>query len=203
MTVSETKLNSLPEPPGGSGLPFIGETIAFFTDPQFNQKRIAKYGKVYKTNLFGRPTVMMIGSQANTFLFRNENKYVVSSWPKSTRILLGKESLAVNNGSFHTSRRKLLYQAFQPRALSSYIPTMERITDEYLQKWEKMQTLTWYPELRNYTFDIASNLFVSTDGGSDSSIGHYFETWCGVCFRFQSLYPGRTLVRLWQRVKSC
>ena len=187
MTTSDIK--SLPEPPGENGLPFIGETIAFFTDPDFNQKRVDKYGKIYKTNVFGTPTAMMIGSEANTFLFRNENKYVVSSWPKSTRILLGEKSLAVNSGSFHTSRRKLLYDAFQPRALASYIPTMEKITEEYLQKWEQMGTLTWYPELRNYTFDIASNLFVSTDGGSESEVGHYFEVWCQGLFTIPISLP--------------
>ncbi|MGF1589547.1 MAG: cytochrome P450 [Pleurocapsa sp.] len=189
MTTSESKLNSLPEPPGKTGLPFIGETIAFLTDPDFNQKRVEKYGKVYQTSIFGSPTVMMIGSEANTFLFRHENKYVVSTWPKSTRVLLGKESLAVNNGSFHTSRRKLLYDAFQPRALASYIPTMEEITNSYLQKWEKTVRFTWYPELRNYTFDIASNLFVSTDGGSQSSVGHYFEDWCAGLFTIPISLP--------------
>ena len=188
MTTSD-RINSLPEPPGETGLPFVGETIAFFSDPDFNQKRVNKYGKVYKTSIFGSPTVTMIGSEANTFLFRNENKYVVSSWPKSTRILLGKKSLAVNNGSFHTSRRKLLYDAFQPRALASYIPTMEQISDRYLQKWSQMGTLTWYPELRNYTFDIASNLFVSTDGGSDSQVGHYFEVWCKGLFTLPISLP--------------
>ncbi|MBE9043627.1 cytochrome P450 [Pleurocapsales cyanobacterium LEGE 10410] len=188
MTTTEDKLN-LPEPPGENGLPFIGETIAFFSDPNFNQKRIEKYGKIYRTNVFGSPTVMMIGSEANTFLFRNENKYVVSTWPKSTRVLLGKKSLAVNNGSFHTSRRKLLYDAFQPRALASYIPTMEQITNNYLQKWEQTNQLTWYPELRNYTFDIASNLFVSTDGGSQSRVGHYFEVWCAGLFTIPISLP--------------
>ena len=187
--MTATDINSLPEPPGGGGLPLIGETIAFFTDPDFNSKRVAKYGKVYQTNIFGSPTVVMIGSQANTFLFRNENQYVVSMWPKSTRILLGKESLAVNNGSFHTSRRKLLYDAFQPRALASYIPTMEQITDAYLQKWTDMGTLTWYPELRNYTFDIASNLFVGTDGGSQSSVGHYFEEFAAGLFTLPISLP--------------
>ena len=183
------KIHSLPEPPGSGGLPLIGETIAFFNDPDFNSKRVAKYGKIYQTNIFGSPTVIMIGSEANTFLFRNENKYVVSSWPKSTRILLGQKSLAVNNGSFHTSRRKLLYQAFQPRALTSYIPTMVKITDAYLNKWSEIGTLTWYPELRNYTFDIASNLFVSTDGGSQTPIGHYFEDWCAGLFTLPISLP--------------
>ncbi len=175
MAINNTKLNSLPKPPGGKGLPLIGETIAFLNDLDFNQKRIKKYGKVYKTNIFTRPTVIMIGSEANTFLFRNENKYVVSAWPKSTRVLLGKESLSNSSGKVHTSRRKLLYEAFQPRALASYIPTMEQITEKYLQRWEKMGTLTWYPELRNFTFDIASNLFLSTDGGAQSKVGELFK----------------------------
>jgi cytochrome P450 len=189
MSATLKQLNSLPIPPGKSRLPLIGETIGFLTDPNFNQKRLAKYGKVYQTSVFGRPTVMMVGSEANTFLFRNENKYVVSTWPKSTKVLLGQTSLAVNNGSFHTSRRKLLYEAFQPRALASYIPTMEQITNEYLQKWEQMGTLTWYPELRNYTFDIASNLFIGTDGGSQTPIGHYFEDWCAGLFTIPISLP--------------
>ena len=189
MTTSESRLNSLPEPPGKNGLPFIGETIAFFSDPDFNAKRIAKYGKVYKTNLFGRPTVMAIGADANTFLFRNENKYVVSTWPKSTRILLGKNSLAVSSGNIHTSRRKLLYQAFYPRAIASYIPTMEEITNKYLQRWLEMKALTWYPELRNYTFDIASNLFLSTDGGAESKVGRLFEQFSGGLFSIPIALP--------------
>ena len=186
---SNSKIESLPEPPGDRGLPLIGETISFFTDSDFSRKKIEKYGKIYQTNIFGNPTAIFIGADANTFLFRNENKYVASTWPKSTRILLGQKSLAVNNGSFHTSRRKLLYQAFQPRALDSYIPTMEKITDAYLQKWSQMKTLSWYPEIRDYTFDIASNLFMSTDGGSKTPVGEYFETWCGGLFTLPIALP--------------
>lgn len=182
MTVTTDKLRSLPLPPGSLGLPILGETISFLTDKDFQQKRLAKYGKVFKSSIFGRPTVVMVGAEANTFLFKHENKYVVSTWPKSTRTLLGSASLAVKTGDFHTSRRKLLYQAFQPRVLAGYIPTMERITKEYLQKWESMKRLTWYPELRNYTFDIASTLLVGTDGGSQTPLGQLFEDWCAGLF---------------------
>ena len=189
MTTNTTEITNLPLPPGKFGLPFIGETIGFFTDPQFSQKRIAKYGKIYKTNVFNNPTVTMIGADANTFLFRNENNYVVSTWPKSTRILLGDLSLAVRGGEFHTSRRKLLYQAFQPRALASYIPTMEKITDEYLERWEKLEEFTWYPELRNYTFDIAGNLLVGKDGGSKTPLRELFETWCAGLFTIPNPFP--------------
>ncbi|WP_186375966.1 cytochrome P450 [Hyella patelloides] len=180
--MTNQELTSLPLPPGESGLPFIGETISFFTDPNFSQKRVAKYGKVYQTNIFGNPTVTMIGAEANNFLFRNENKYVVSTWPKSTKILLGDLSLAVKNGEFHKSRRQLLYQAFQPRALASYIPTMEKITEQYINNWLEQKELIWYPQIRDYTFDIASNLLVSTDGGSHTVLGELFEDWCAGLF---------------------
>ncbi|GAB4533807.1 MAG: cytochrome P450 [Pleurocapsa sp.] len=189
MTVTKEELNSLPLPPGKTGLPLIGETLEFLKDPNFNSKRLAQYGKIYQTNIFGKPTAIMVGAEANTFLFRNENKYVVSTWPQSTRILLGKSSLAVSSGEVHTSRRKLLYQAFQPRALASYIPTMEEITTRYLDKWEKMQTLTWYPQIRNYTFDIASNLFFSTDGDSQRTVGQLFYDWTDGLFTIPLALP--------------
>ena len=83
-------------PPGDKGLPLIGESLSFLFDPDFGKKKLKKYGHVYKTNIFGNNAVIMIGAEANQFLFRNENQYVVSTWPKSTRILLGKLSLSTN-----------------------------------------------------------------------------------------------------------
>ncbi len=165
-------------PPGSFGLPFIGETLSFFNDRDFLDKRLKKYGSVFKTNLFGNPTVFMTGADANVFILTNENKYFSVTWPESTKILLGSDSLVLKTGSLHTSRRKTLYQAFQPRALASYIPTMESITHNYLEKWEKMDSFTWYPELRKYTFDIACKFLIGTDNTSKTILGELFETWC-------------------------
>jgi cytochrome P450 len=179
----------LPLPPGSAGLPVIGETIAFLTDGKFAFKRREKYGEVFRTNLFGRPTVIIYGPEANRFLLTNENKYFAATWPKSTRILLGSASMAVHTGDFHSSRRRLLYQAFQPRALANYIPTIEGITSRYIDRWQKMRTLTWYPELRNYTLDIACKLFVGTDNGSATKLGEVFDIWCAGLFSLPISLP--------------
>lgn len=187
--MTTTTEKPLPTPPGNLGLPIIGETLSFLFDPNFQKKRLEKYGKTFKTHIFGSPTIVMVGDLANTFLFKNENKYVRATWPKSTRVLLGPASLAVQEGSFHASRRKLLYQAFQPRALESYLPTMAKITTNYLTKWEQLKTLTWYPELRNYTFDIASTLFLGTDGGSQTPLGELFEELCAGLFSIPLDFP--------------
>ncbi|MBD2578205.1 cytochrome P450 [Oscillatoria sp. FACHB-1406] len=189
MTSQTKTLEKLPLPPGNSGLPFVGETFAFLFDRDFSKKRLERYGKIFKTNVFGSSTAIMVGADANQFLFKNEEQYVRSTWPKSTKILLGPASLAVRSGEFHTSRRKLLFQAFQPRAIASYSPTIERITNDYLARWERQETLTWYPELRNYTFDIAGTLFMGVDNTSQTSLGHLFETWCEGLFSIPISLP--------------
>jgi cytochrome P450 len=75
-----------------------------------------------------------------------------------------------------------MFQAFQPRALESYVPTMLEISDRYIQRWCDRQTFAWYPELRQYTFDVAAKLFVGLDRAWETDLGHLFETWCGGLF---------------------
>jgi len=164
-------------PPGSLGLPVIGDTINFLQDSEFATKRHQKYGSIFKTSIFGQPTVFMRGQEASLFVLSNENQYFVASFPPSAKALLGPLSLSLQTGANHINRRKLMYQAFQPRALVGYIGAMENITQRYLEKWEKMETMTWYPELRNYTFDVAAKLLVGIDNGSETALGHNFENW--------------------------
>ncbi len=188
MTSTRTE-KSLPLPPGSFGLPFIGETISFLRDRDFAQKRHKRYGSIFKTHLFGRPTVVMIGAEANRFLFTNENQYFSISWPDSTKILLGSSSLPVQTGDEHQKRRKMLWQAFQPRALAEYVSTMENISRSYIHKWEHMGTLTWYPELKKYTFDVACKLLIGTDAASDSHFGELFEEYSDGLFSIPVRLP--------------
>jgi cytochrome P450 len=177
MTTTDTS-RSLPLPPGSFGWPVIGETISFLRDRDFNQKRQKKYGSVYRTHIFGQPTVMLSGSEANRFLFTHDNSYFAATWPYSTRTLLGSLSLATQSGTLHQQRRRLMAQAFVPKALAGYLPRMEKITHQYLAKWEEWGEMTWYPQLRNYTFDIASILLIGTETGSETAaLSQIFQTW--------------------------
>ncbi|MEL6460809.1 MAG: cytochrome P450 [Cyanobacteria bacterium J06621_15] len=187
--MTSTNSQKLPLPPGNFGLPVIGESISFFNDSDFTDKRYKKYGSVFKTSIFGNPTIIMIGSEANRFLFTNDNKYFSNQWPRSTRILLGSASVAVQRDGIHTKRRKILSRAFQPRALSEYTCAMEEILQNYCEKWENMDTLTWYPEIRKYTFDVACKLLVGTDSGSDSELLQLFEEWIAGLFTLPIRLP--------------
>ncbi|MBZ8180725.1 cytochrome P450 [Oscillatoria salina] len=176
--MTTNKPEKLPLPPGKFGLPFLGETLSFLRDRSFAEKRHQQYGEIFKSSILGKPTIFLQGSEANQFIFSNENKNFVVSWPPSTQALLGSLSLALQSGETHKKSRKILYQAFQPRALTGYVSAMEQITQNYLEKWAQQQTLTWYPELRNYTLDIACKLLVGIDRGSQTKLARLFETWC-------------------------
>jgi cytochrome P450 len=177
MTTTDTTKTSLPLPPGSLGLPVVGESISFLRDPKFMDKRQKKYGSIFKTHVFGRPTVVMIGPEANRFVLMGENQYFTMSWPHSTEVLLGQSSLSIQQGSVHQSRRKLLSQIFQPKAIAGYLPIMEPIVLSYLQKWQQLGTFTWYPELRDLTFDVACTLLVKTQTGSQTQLSQLFKDW--------------------------
>lgn len=176
-------------PPGRFGLPVVGETLEFFRDPDFAAKRHQEYGEIFKTKLFGQPTIIVKGSRANVFVLTHEPENFTVSWPKSTQKLLGKNSLSVQLDEVHRSRRKILAQAFMPRALSGYIPTMMSCLSDYTDRWIRQQDLTWYPELRNLTLDIACQLLVGIEHGSQRPLGKHFEGWVSGLFALPLPFP--------------
>lgn len=77
----------LPLPPGSSGLPLLGETLAFVFDKNFVDKRIKKYGNIFRTNILGQPTVVMSGPEANQFILSSHFDYFSwrEGWPPNFR----------------------------------------------------------------------------------------------------------------------
>ncbi|GAA6620395.1 cytochrome P450 [Scytonema sp. NUACC26] len=165
-------------PPGRLGLPAIGESIAYLRDPEgFIAKRQQQHGNIFKTHLFGRPTIALIGADAARFLFSNDGQKLEMTNTPNFEILLGAKSIGVQTGIAHQVLRRQLFQAFQPRALENYAVTMEEMTHRYLQKWEQMGTLTWYEELKKYTLDIACRLFVGVSTAANESLEKVYEDW--------------------------
>lgn len=161
-------MNSTQLPPGGTGLPVIGETISFLLDPQFIEKRYKQYGPIFKTNILGRPAAFMVGPEAAEFVLSSHMEHFSwkQGWPENFKQLLG-ESLFLQDGEEHRQNRRLMMPAFHGQALAGYVSTMEKITEEYLQKWQQKRELIWFEEFKQLTFDIASQLLVGATPGSE------------------------------------
>lgn len=188
-------MSSLPTspalPPGRFGLPVIGESIEYLQNPEsFIAKRQQQHGKIFKTHLFGCPTIALIGADAVRFLFANDGQKLEMTNTPNFETLFGAKSIGVQIGTGHQILRRQLFQAFQPRALENYAVTMETVTRDYLQKWEQMGTLTWYDELKKYTLDIACRLFVGASISADEQLEKVYETWSQGLLTVPVRFPG-------------
>ncbi|KAH6802292.1 Cytochrome P450 superfamily protein [Perilla frutescens var. frutescens] len=100
-------------PPGNLGLPFIGETLQLISaykteNPEpFIDDRVARYGSVFTTHLFGEPTVFSADPETNRLILQNEGRLFESSYPGSISNLLGRHSLLLMRGSLHKRMHSL------------------------------------------------------------------------------------------------
>ncbi len=186
MTLS-TSNKSLPLPPGKLGLPLIGETFDLISDSRkFVKERGQKYGNIFKTNIFGQNTIYVIGFEAVAFLMRKENQYVQMTMFPSMQKILG-DVVANQIGEVHKSRRQIIAQAFKPRALSDYHQRIIETTNQYLQKWQKRESFAWYPELLDYTFDVACDFLIGLPSASQTPLRELYETFTKGLFSISTL----------------
>jgi retinoid hydroxylase len=180
-----------PLPPGRFGLPVVGESIGYLRDPEgFIAKRQQQYGNIFKTHLFGRPTIALMGADAARFLFSNDGQKLEMTNTPNFELLLGAKSIGVQIGVPHQILRRQLFQAFQPRALESYAVTMTAVTQQYFQQWERISALTWYDELKKYTLDIACRLFIGVSTATDESLEKVYEAWSDGLLTIPIRFPG-------------
>lgn len=176
-------------PPGRTGLPLVGEWFQIFFNPRFGPERRAEFGNVSRTRLFRRDMAILSGPENNLLMFRGEHKLVEATWPASTLALLGPNTLSTQEGELHLRRRRLLAQAFRPKALVGYLPVMQQRIDAALDRWLARRELALYPEIRALTFDIAAALMMGAGERTDPALLHDFETFAAGLFTIPADLP--------------
>ena len=177
-----------PLPPGPYNRFPFGELLAFLFDRDFLDKRYKRYGPIFRSSLFGRPAVFLVGAEAAEFLLASGMTYFSwgDGWPATFRILLGR-SLFLQDGEEHRRNRKLMMPAFHGQALAAYVATMNATVDRYLTRWEKQGELQWFEEFKQLTFDIASELLLGAEPGAETArLSELFTTLTNGLF---SLFP--------------
>jgi retinoid hydroxylase len=178
-------------PPGRAGLPLLGESLTYLRNPEgFIAERQQRYGNVFTTHLFGRPTVVLIGAEAARFLFAHDGRNLEMTNTPNFETLLGPKSIGVQVGAAHQNLRRYLIQAFQPRALAQYAIAIEATTERYLQKWVAKREIVWYEELKRYTLDIACHLFLGIAIDDNDPLEKIYETWSKGLLTIPIRFPG-------------
>ena len=162
--------SSLPLPKGSIGWPILGETIPFIRDPlRFYAEHFNKYGHVFKTHIFFKPTIGIYSPDVLRELFIKNQKYLEGLPLAGTATpLLGKKSVMVLVGAEHKCMRHVLLHAFTPTQLALYLPRTRSIMEDYIRKWFENGVFDAATECKAQSAHIGQALFLGVDEKSGS-----------------------------------
>ncbi|GMH14713.1 hypothetical protein Nepgr_016554 [Nepenthes gracilis] len=170
------KLPTLNLPPGNMGLPFIGETLGYLkpysatTMGEFMEQHISRFGKIYKSNLFGERTVVSADSGLNLFILQNEGKLFECSYPRSIGGILGKWSMLVLVGDMHRHMRTISLNFLSHKRLRTHLlKEVERHTLLVLNSWKENCTFSAQDEAKKFTFNLMAKNIMSLDPGEQET----------------------------------
>ncbi|KAK9805282.1 hypothetical protein WJX72_010892 [[Myrmecia] bisecta] len=180
----------------------MGETPAFLNDTfAFTMERAAKYGTVFRTHLFGNPTVVIADFLNYKKVFYGDHKLVQQQFPPSVPALLGPNSARpFLDDDFHRTMRRTLNPAFKPEALATYLPAVQEIVEGFLEDAERQGAVPLYPLVKNVTFEFASRLLlcIDLDDESRKHLPQRFTEMAAGLYSSMINLPGTT----WHRARS-
>nr|BCU09065.1 cytochrome P450 family 90 [Dioscorea japonica] len=169
---NEPSKRGLNIPPGSMGWPFLGETIAFrklhpsTTLGQYMEHRVQRYGKIYKSNLFGSPTVVSADAELNRFVLMNDGKLFEPSFPKSVEDILGKTSMLVVTGEMHRYMKSLSVNFMGiARLRNHFLGDSEKYILENLALWKQGVSFPAKEEACKITFNLMVKNILSMNPG--------------------------------------
>ncbi|WOL16987.1 Cytochrome P450 [Canna indica] len=156
-------------PPGSAaGWPFVGDTFSYLkphpatTIGQFMEQHVSRYGKIYRSNLFGEPTIVSADAELNRFILQNEGKVFECSYPKSIGGILGKWSMLVLVGEMHREMRMISLNFMSNVRLRSHLlPEVERHTLLVLRSWPESSPFSAQEEAKKFTFNLMAKNIMS------------------------------------------
>ncbi|PIK40023.1 putative cytochrome P450 26A1 [Apostichopus japonicus] len=153
-----------PLPPGGMGWPVIGESFKLLTQGSkfYTEKFQRNNCRMFKTHLFGRPTIRIYGAENLHTILHGENNIVESQWPQSTKNLLG-NVLTLSSGDRHTMLRRYVSRAFTHEALQGYVELSLPLIQDGIDSWCTEKSVLAFDATRRLLFDIAAVVLCGFD----------------------------------------
>ncbi|XP_011009161.1 PREDICTED: 3-epi-6-deoxocathasterone 23-monooxygenase-like isoform X2 [Populus euphratica] len=199
-----------PLPLGTLGWPFIGETIDFvscaYSDrpESFMDKRRRMYGKVFKSHIFGSPTIVSTDAEVSKFILQSDAKVFVPSYPKSLTELMGKSSILLINGSLQRRIHGLIGAFFKSPHLKAQITRdMQSYVEESMEKWREDQPIFIQDETKNIAFQVLVKALISLDPGEEMELlKKQFQEFIAGLMSLPLNIPGSQLYRSLQAKKK-
>ncbi|HKR63326.1 MAG TPA: cytochrome P450 [Thermoanaerobaculia bacterium] len=157
-----------PLPPGRDGLPLLGETLSFAKNPfRFIEERLAQHGRVFRSNVLGRKTVVVAGADAAGRFIDTNVVMREGSMPPHVQELFGGRSLPLLDGDVHRARKSVVLQAFTRAALASYLPSMQSTIERYFVEWSNSGEIGWLDEMKRLAIEVICTTVIGMAPGPE------------------------------------
>ncbi|KAH1150288.1 hypothetical protein AAZX31_16G063600 [Glycine max] len=149
-------------PPGSMGWPFSGETLGFLKPHRSNslgsflQERCSRYGKVFKSHLFGSPTIVSCDFEFNMYILQNEGTLFPVDYPKVMHNILGKFSLLLVKGDLHRKLRSTIISFVSAtKHESNFLHCVEMLALSRINSWIPIsKQVAFYEEAKRFTINV-------------------------------------------------
>ncbi|RZC72219.1 hypothetical protein C5167_035636 [Papaver somniferum] len=160
-------------PPGSMGFPLIGETIQFLIPsysldtPPFIKKRVARYGKLFKTSLAGKKMVITTDPEISNYIFMEEGKSVHLWYMDSFDNFLGEALInSTATAYIHKYLKNLFLNHVGNESLKDkLLPKIELMANQALHSWSTQPSV----EVKECTANMVIELVLKELLGYDST----------------------------------
>ncbi|XP_039144146.1 cytochrome P450 90D2 [Dioscorea cayenensis subsp. rotundata] len=196
-------------PSGSLGWPFFGETLEFIScaysphPESFMNKRRLLYGKVFKSHIFGSPTIVSTDAEVSRVVLQSDAKAFVPSYPKSLTELMGKSSILLINGGLHRRVHGLIGAFFKSPLLKSQITTdMHKYVQHLMSGWQDNQLIFIQDETKHIVFQILVRVLIGLEPGEEMQfLKHNFQEFIAGLMSLPVKLPGCRLYKSLQAKK--
>ncbi|MCL7032685.1 hypothetical protein MKW94_021488 [Papaver nudicaule] len=157
-------------PPGSMGFPLIGETLEFLIPsrsldiPHFLKKRIAKYGKLFRTSLAGRQVIVSADQEFNHYIFQQEGKFVQLWYMDSFSAFFGRHIDDTAFAYIHKYSKKTILSYIGTESLKEkLLSKIEIIVNQGLQSWSTKASIEVKTSITKMIFDLSLKDLFSYD----------------------------------------
>lgn len=108
-----------------------------------------RYGRIFKSHLFGSPTIVSCDHEFNLFILQNEEKLFQVSYPKSMQGILGKYSLIIATGEIHKKLRSFAVSFIgTSKSTPEFFHLAENMSISMMDSWKSCKPVSFYKEAK-------------------------------------------------------
>lgn len=118
-----------------------------------------RYGKVFKSHIFGSPTIVSTDAEVNRSILQSDAKTFVPFYPKSLTELMGKSSILLINGSLQRRIHGLIGAFFKsPHVKARITHDMQKYVQQSMNKWHENCPVYIQDQAKNVSFQLFMSL---------------------------------------------